>query len=203
MERQLRAQASHVQRALAVACERKEVVWSFHVVRGEVAHEIVAAAQDADVLILGKVGRPLIRKTRLGSTALAAAVQASCCVLLLRRDTGVIPPIVVMYDGSPASQRALRIAVYLAKRNGEYLAVLAVADTPEKEYRLEAETADWLRRQGLLVRYRHLLEANVPTLLHILEKERGGTLILSNTILHLAPLQKLLDAVDCPVLLVR
>jgi nucleotide-binding universal stress UspA family protein len=203
MQRQLRAQATQAQRALASACERQKVKWSFQIVRGEVAHEVVAAAEEADMLILGKVSRPLIRQIRLGSTALAAAVQAPCCVLLLQRDEGIRPPVVVTYDGSPVARRALKIAVRLARRNGGYLAVLIAADAPDEEYRLQAEIADWLRRQELLVHFRRLPEASVLTLIQALRAEGSGVLVLSSTILHLAPLQKLLDEVDCPVLLVR
>jgi nucleotide-binding universal stress UspA family protein len=203
MERQLRAQASQAQRALATACESRKVKWSFQIARGEVAHEVVAAAEEADMLILGKVSRPLIRRIRLGSTALAAAVQAPCCVLLLQRDEDVKPPVLVTYDGSPIAHRALKIAARLARGNGGYLAVLIVADTPDEEYRLQAEMADWLRRQGLLVRFRRLPEASVPALIQAMQAEHGGVLVLSSTILHLAPLQKLLDETERPVLLVR
>jgi nucleotide-binding universal stress UspA family protein len=203
MERQLRAQASQARRALLVACDKRKVKWSFRIARGDVAHEVVAAAEEADMLILGRVSRPLIRQIRLGSTALAAAVHAPCCVLLLKRDMGIVPPIMVAYDGSPTAQRALRIAARLARKNGGYLAVLVVADTSDVEYKLEAETADWLRRQGLLVRFRRLPEARASALLQALQAERSGTLVLSDTILHLAPLQRFLDEAGCPVLLVR
>lgn len=203
MERQLRAQASQAQRALAAICERHKVKWSFQIARGEVAHEVVTAAEEADMLILGKVSRPLIRRIRLGSTALAAAVQAPCCVLLLQRDEEVRPPVLVTYDGSPIARRAIKIAARLARRNGGYLAVLISAGTPDEEYRLQAEMADWLRRQGLLVRFRRLPEASVPALTQAIQTERGGVLVLSSTILHLSSLRKLLDETECPVLLVR
>lgn len=203
MERGLRAQAEQGRQALAAASEQREIRWSFRVVRGEVAPEVVAAAQEADLLVLGKVSRPLIRQIRLGSTALAAAVQAPCCVLLLRRDTGIRPPIVVAYDGSPTARQALRIATQLARENGNYLAVLMVASTADEEYKLQAQTADWLRRQGLLIRYRRLAEAGVATLTQAMLSEGNGVLVLSSTILPPAELQELLDEVDFPVLLVR
>ncbi|MBN1978544.1 MAG: universal stress protein [Anaerolineae bacterium] len=203
MERQLRAQASQARQALVNACKRRKVKCSFRITRGEVAHEVVAAAEAVDMLILGRVSRPLVRQIRLGSTALAAAVHASCCVLLLKRDMGIVQPVLVAYDGSPTARRALMIATRLARKNGGYLAVLIVADTPEVEYRLQAETADGLRRQGLLVRFRRLSEVSAPALLQALQVERSGTLVLSDTILHLASLQRFLDEVDCSVLLVR
>jgi nucleotide-binding universal stress UspA family protein len=149
------------------------------------------------------VSRPLVRQVRLGSTALAAAVQAPCCVLLLRRGSGVRPPIVVTYDGSPAARQALRIATHLARENGNYLAVLILADTADGEYQLQAQTADWLRRQGLLIRYRRLAEASVAALTQAMLSEGKGVLVLNSAILPPAELQELLDEVDFPVLLVR
>jgi nucleotide-binding universal stress UspA family protein len=203
MTRQLRAQAKQAKRALAAACARREVEYSFRVVRGEVSHQIMSAAQEADMLILGRASRPLVRKTRLGSTALTAAVQSPCCVLLLQRNERIAPPVIVVYDGSSTARRALRIATRLAKRNGGYLAVLLVAETPSEEYRLQAETADWLRQQGVLVRYRRVPERSVPAVKLVLEVERNGIVVLSGTVLHLAELQRLLDGIECPVLLVR
>jgi nucleotide-binding universal stress UspA family protein len=203
MTRQLRAQAQQAKRALASACERREIEWSFRVVRGEVSHEVMSAAQDADILVLGKASRPLVRKTRLGSTALAAAVQLPCCVLLLQRDERIGPPVVVVYDGSPVARRALRIATRLAKQNGGYLAVLLVATTPNEEYRLQAETADWLRRQGVLVRYRRIPERSELAVKQVLAAERNGLVVFSSTVLHLAELQRLLDEINSPVLLVH
>jgi nucleotide-binding universal stress UspA family protein len=203
MTRQLRAQAKQAERALAAACQRREIEWSFRVVRGEVSHEVMSAAQEADLLILGKASRPLVRKTRLGSTALTAAVQSPCCVLLLERNERIAPPVIVVYDGSPVARRALRIGTRLAQRNGGYLAVLIVSETPNEEYRLQAETADWLRRQGVLVRYRRIPERSVLAVKQVLEAERNGLIVLSTTILHLADLRRLLDGLDSPVLLVR
>ncbi|MFQ6102283.1 MAG: universal stress protein [Anaerolineae bacterium] len=204
MERELRAQATQARQALAAACERRQIRWSFRVVRGEVAPEVLAAALDADLLSLGKASRPLIRRVRLGSTARAAAAQAPKSVLLLQRDVSIKPPVMVAYDGSPTAQQALRIATHLAQeKGGSYLAVLVVADTLDEEYRLQAETADWLRRQKLLIRYRRLADAGVATLTREVQSEGSGVLVLGSTILPLEALQVLLNEVDCPVLLVR
>lgn len=203
MERELRAQASQARKALAAACERRRIRWSFRVVRGEVAPEVLAAALEADLLTLGKASRPLIRRARLGSTARAAAAQAPKSVLLLQRDASIRPPVAVTYDGSPTARQALRIATHLARKKGGYLAVLVVAGTSDEEYRLQAETADWLRGQGLLIRYRRLAGTSVAALTHKVRSEGSGVLVLSSTILDQEALQTLLDEVDCPVLLVR
>lgn len=203
MERELRAQAEQARRALEAACERRQVRWSFRVVRGEVAPEVLAAALEADLLSLGKASRPLTRRERMGSTARAVTSQALGSVLLLQRDTGIEPPVMVTYDGSAASRQALQMAAHLGREKEGYLVVIVVADTSDEEYRLQAETADWLRRQGILIRYRRVTRPSVALLTHEVQSEKGGVLVLNATLLPPQQLQTLLDDVGCPVLLVR
>jgi nucleotide-binding universal stress UspA family protein len=203
MERELRAQAAQSRRALATACERRQVKWSFRVVRGEVAPEVLEAALEADLLSLGKASRPLTRRVRLGSTAQAAAARAPRSVLLLQRHAGISPPVVVAYDGSPIGQQALAMAAHLAQRKGGYLTILILANTPNAVRRLQAQVSDWLHGRALVVRYRRLAGAGVTTLTHEVQAEESGVLVLSSTALDPDALQTLLDEVDCPVLLVR
>ncbi len=201
MERQLRALASQARRALAEACERRHVKWSFRVVRGEVAPEVLTAAKQADLLTLGKAGRPLTRRERLGSIARAAAERSPHPVLLLQRDGRIQPPVAVIYDGSSSAREALRLAASLARHQGGYLAVLVVADSATDEYRLQAETAAWLRQRGLLIRYRRLPRAGVAALVEAVRTVGSGMLVLNRDILPPDRLRRLLDEVDCPVLL--
>jgi len=203
MERELRAQAVQARRALAAACERRQIKWSFRVVRGEVAPEVLEAALEADLLSLGKASRPLIRKVRMGSTARVVAAEAPCCVLLLQRDVSIMPPVVVIYDGSSTAWQALRMAARLARQTGGYLGVLILADSLDEAQQLQAGVADELRGRGLMVRYRRLLNAGIATLTHEVRSEGSGVLVLSGTILQPDALQMLLDEVDCPVLLMR
>ncbi len=203
MERALRAQATQARQALAAICESRQIKWSFRVVRGEVTSEVLAAALEADLLSLGRASRPLLRRVRLGSTARAAAVQAPHSVLLLQRDVGIRPPVVAAYDGSPSARQALIMATRLARAKSGYLSVLIVANAPEEAQRLQAEAADALRRQGLMIRYRRLIATGAATLIREIRSEGSGVLVLSHTILPPDALQKLLDEVDCPVLLMR
>lgn len=203
MERQLRAQAAQARQALAATCERRQVKWSFRVVRGEVTPEVLAAALGADLLSLGKASRPLTRRVRMGSTARAAAAQAPHSVLLLQHDEGIGSPVVMAYDGSSTARRALVMAERLAQESGGYLTVLILADTTEAAQQLQTQTADWLRGHELVVRHRWLINAGVATLVHEVRAEGSGVLVLSAATLPPEALQTLLDEVDCPVLLVR
>lgn len=203
MERALRAQAAQARRALVTVCERQQVPCSFRVVRGEVAPQVLAAALEADLLIMGKVSRPLIRRIRMGSTARAAAAEAPCCVLLLRRGGAIGPPVVLAYDGSPAAQQALTVAAHLARRQRGYLSVLILTAAAEKARELESQVVDRLHGQELVIRFSRLEDTSVSTLIQLLAAEKSGVLVLGGTSLAPEALQTLLDEVDCPVLLVR
>jgi len=203
MERALRAQAAQARQALAAASERRHVAWSFQVVRGEVAPEVLAAALEADLLTLGRASRPLIRKVRTGSTARAAAENAPCCVLVLQRDAGIHPPVLVTYDGSPTAQKALMIAARLARPQAGSLTVLVISETEARAQRLQTEATDSPYGQVVKVRYRWLTDATCATLIQETQNEKSGVLVLSSTVIPQEALQTLLDTVDCPVLLVR
>jgi len=203
MERALRAQAAQARQALAAASERRHVEWSFRVVRGEVTPEVLSAALEADLLTLGKASRPLTQRARMGSTARAAAEEAPCCVLMLQHDVEIQPPVLAAYDGTPTARKALTMAAHLARRQEGALTVLILADTADEAQRLRVEAADTLGRQRPPVHYRRLAAANSTTLAQEVWSEGGGVLVLSGTILAQEALDKLLDTVGCPVLLVR
>jgi nucleotide-binding universal stress UspA family protein len=203
MERQLRAQAERARRALAAACEREQIQWSFRVARGDVAAEVLEAALEADLLSLGKASRPIIQRERTGSTARAVATQAPRSVLLLSRDADIRPPVVALYDGSPIAQQALLMAAHLARKQGGYLFILILANTLKAAEQLHTQISDWLREPELLIHYRPLIGDGVEALIEEVQRERSGVLVLGDTILQSDDLQTLLDEVNCPTLVVR
>lgn len=203
MRRELRAQAEQARRSLAAACEVRQVKWSFRVVRGEVAPEILAAAQKADLLSLGTVSRPLLQRMRMGSTARAAAEGASCCVLLHQRDVDFNAPVVALYDDSPTAQIALNRAAHFAQNRGGHLVALLLSTTVNETRQLRARASKLLRGRKLIVRYRQLANADAATLTYQVYAAGGGMLVLGSSVLHLEELETLLDEIGCPVLLAR
>lgn len=106
LEHELRMMASQARRALMEAAEPRSVCWDFRVVRGRVTPEVLTAALEADLLTLGKASWAIWRQ-RLGSTALAAAIQTQRSVLSAGRSADDHRPVLVTYDGSQAAQQAL------------------------------------------------------------------------------------------------
>jgi nucleotide-binding universal stress UspA family protein len=109
----------------------------------------------------------------------------------------------VTYDGTPTAEKALTMAIHLARRQEGELIVLIVAHVTDAALRLQARVSGLLREQGLTARYRRLLDADRATLTLQVRSEGCGVLILSGTLLSHEAIQTLLDEVDCPVMLIR
>jgi len=118
MERQLRLMATTIERTMAQVAGRAAVRWSFRVRRGAVVEELLAAAQDAALMSVGRAGR--VRRKGTGSTARSLVDRARRPVLLSgeRRGHpgavgGLYEPLTVLYTGTPAAGRALDMALRL------------------------------------------------------------------------------------------
>jgi nucleotide-binding universal stress UspA family protein len=154
VERQLRAQAARARRALATAAHRAHVPWSFRVARGVIAAELLAAASEADLIILGKIGWSLTRRRRLGSTARAVLSQATSLTLILQQGARLGLPVLIVYDGSAIAQKALAAASRLVRGKNGYLTVVVLADAPDEAQDLQSHAARWLRERNLHASYR-------------------------------------------------
>lgn len=205
VERQLRAQASRVRRTLAMTAGRAQVPWSFRVARGAIASELLAAASEVDLVILGKAGWSLTGRRRLGSTARAVLSQATCLTLVLQQGTRLRLPVVVVYNGSATSQKALDASARLVQGKNGYLTVFVLADEPGIARGLQTTVAKWLQERGLEARYRWLVGVDVTRLTELVESEGCGVLVIPSqgSRLHNEMFLTLLDEVKCPVLLVR
>ncbi len=197
MERALRAQASRAEAALIEAAERRRVRCSFRVVRGEVTTQLLAAAHDIDLLALGMPRRQF---RRISSTVRGIVNAAQSSVLLLPPDAQIRTPVVVVYDGSPASVRALSVARYLSQRQDSILTVLTTGKTGDPK----AEVAEQLEGSGLVVRYRSLPDVDIAGVAQSVRQESAGTLVFCASLyLKEGTLEDLLERLDCAVLLVR
>ncbi len=101
-----------------------------HVRVGSLVNELVAAAEGADLLVIG--AHPRERYDGAGRRAVRIARLAPCSVVIA--PSSIIPEgsgVVVGIDGSEGSQLALDFAADLADRHGESLTVLLAWGHPE------------------------------------------------------------------------
>ena len=198
VEGQLRAHARKARETLDRLADRLRIQSSFRVTRGGVAQEITAAAEEADLVTLGRVGWTVRRRRDLGKTARALISGGGRRVLLLERSVAVRAPIVVLFDGSEAGRDALDLAAHLAARRREPLRVLLVGEdqgtlreAAAGGVGADAETS-WLGRPG------------PQALAHAVSLLSGGVVVVpvAGPDLGEEHLRTLLDSVACPVLAV-
>jgi nucleotide-binding universal stress UspA family protein len=205
MERELRIQAEQARQTLAGVAARRHIQWSFRVVRGQVATELLAAAQEADVLALGRASWASTRRVRLGGTARVVVAQAPHLVLLLQHGHAICQPLQLVYDASPGARRALATAAQLATFTGGDLTVMLVADTSENAQLLQEQVEERLQVQQVKGHYRQLIKPTAEELAQAIQSAGGGSLIMSadHPLLEGEGLPTLLDTMDCSVVLVR
>ncbi len=197
LEGQLKVNARRAGEDLRRLADRAGVESSFQVARGAVAQEILTAAAEADLVILGRIGWTVRRRRDLGKIA-RELISRGRRVLLLERSAAVKPPIVVLYDGSDAGGDALDLAMHLAGRRGDPLQLLLVG---AHERELRAQAAD---RAGPAAGTSWLGRPGPEALAHAVSRQMGGVVIMPVVSPDLGEehLRTLLDNVACPVLAV-
>lgn len=126
IQHRLGAVAGKARDALAEAGRRRNVHSSFRVARGNVPAEILTAAADADIVVLGKAGWSIGAFRRPGSTCLTILAESRIPVLIAECGATFAPPILAAHDDSPAGKRAMDFARELSRSLGWELAVFAV-----------------------------------------------------------------------------
>lgn len=208
MERGIRAQAAAARRALALAAETRHVEWSFRVARGRVDVEILAAAPEADLVVLGKTSLSGVGAGRLGRTARALAASNQGAILFSehRRSASMHEgPVTAVFDGTGAARRALSVAARIANRDGGTLNVLVPGDPSEEAEALKREAADLVRGERIDVEFDSCPGRGCDSLLRAVAWRPGSLLVIGedSALLGDEPITDLIERSECPVLLVR
>ena len=206
MERQVRAQSRRVRQVFARTTRRAQVTCSFRIARGAVLQEVLAAASEADMIVLGRRGSSLRQRGRLGSTVLGILPEPLGLALILKEGTGLGDPVAVVYDGSRGEDRALSVAASLRRQPQEDRSLLAllVAVEPSAAQKLREQVAARVSDPDAAVHYFLLTSTNVQRWAELLQQESCGGLVLparSGT-LGRNRIAQLLEILDVPVLLV-
>ncbi len=210
VQQALRAQAARGRRAVEEAAARRRVRSSFQVRRGRVATEVLALAEDADLVIVGWStggfpGPSLNHRRPPGTTARAVAAGASGSVLVLRHRVAFKGPVLAVYDGSADAARVITAAIQLADREGAGMEiVLATGDAVEAgRWRLTLEKE--LRGHRLPVRFVSMPDADLDRLCRTAQRDHATVMVLgaASPLLDGVGTADLFERIDCSVLLVR
>lgn len=211
MESRLRAQAARARRAVEAAALQAGLRWTFRTARGRIVDEVIAAATDQDLLLVGWTRRTMDpsylagvpwrrRTTGASSTARRIAVGSKRSVLVLRDGDILGRPVAVVFDGGPGAQRALQVAAALAATARARLVVLLAGDVALAELAAAILQDD----PAAKVEYRALRSTDVETVCAARAATGSGIVVLDAESPLLADGNgSPLAAFPCPVLLTR
>ena len=205
MENALRAEATRAQTTLATVATRLHVRWSFQVTRGQVAAQVRAAAMEADIVAFTFPGGVPAGLTHVAATMETVMRGAPCPLLMLPPGAGIRPPFVVIYDGSPASARALQLAAQLAQAEATGVTVLLAAIEPSVRRRLRSETDALLAGTKVTAQYPVLQRLDATAIAHAVRAASAGTLLMAadSPVFDGTARRRLLEELECAALLTR
>ncbi len=173
VERQLRTLAALIQQSMNRVVLKSPVRWTFHVRRGSVVNELLAAAQSAEMLSIGRSGQ--VRRTTLGSTARALVQKSQRPLLVLGEDGNLVYPLIAIYTGSATSQRVLQWLASLTHYTQRAVRVMLVVrpDIERTVDELETEARSILGELAV-----EFISVRYGSVLMTLRAHNGGTLVL-------------------------
>ncbi|NTU90826.1 MAG: universal stress protein [Chlorobiaceae bacterium] len=204
LERLLRLQAREARELLERTAEALTVRHTFRVMRGMVPEQLMSAATEADILVLGRSGRSPSCRKGLGSTARTALCESKRTVLLMRPGfSSAAGPLLVLFDGSEGSRNALETALTTADPEST-LHLVVIDPEPESAEKLEQEAQTIVGERGISVEYHHLPQVGGRDLVRYLRMIDSGLLVLSDRMnLPEEVFNELVSEIDSPVLVVR
>jgi nucleotide-binding universal stress UspA family protein len=187
LERQFRIQARAAERALTTLARQHGLHCSFRTVRGEPATLLREMLEAMDLMLLGAARQAL---------SLADSRQFA------GRSGDLSRPVVVVFDGSEAAQRALGVGIQLARAGAHSLTVLLVADGPAALDALRAQAMDRLDRQPAA--FREAVTPDMGELIRLVQSSRARSLVIGRNEDLLSPdnIERLRNLPACPVVLV-
>ncbi|MBT5049065.1 MAG: universal stress protein [Rhodospirillaceae bacterium] len=202
---QNREQEGTARRALAAAARRARIGHAFRVVRGQVEVEVISAADNADLLILGMGSRSPGGRARLGQTARAATERAPRSVLISKPGMRSISSPLVCYDGSEGTKRALDAAIKITGTPESNLTALIVAADVDQVGDLRQEVEERLAGFQIHPKFLHCPHPAPDQICRFAMQSGADILVISLESDLIAGQERLtiLETVACPVLLVR
>lgn len=204
MVRDLKLQAERIRRLLSRFADSADVGWTFEVRRGGVRNIVLEQTNTADITIMGRTGRTVLRST-MGSTVRHLILYGRGLTMFIQEGFRLEPPIRTVYTGSETSKKGLDIGTDIARMIGGDLVILIPAANREAFQKLKQKAGDMIKDTALPVRCHPIhVPATRGIVLH-LQSEYRKLLILPADTVDSDPerMIDLINRINNPVLLVR
>ena len=173
------------------------------------AGEVLAAASEADIVIVGKSDRAYPQRTKLGSAARTLSARSPSAVLIAHHSfvaAEYSPPgaILAAYDDTPTGDHALRLAARIALSERRPVTVLLPASRRTAPRLEEAATA-LLATFGLRPRFHRIGQREAARLAAIAHAEHGELFVLGceSPLLRGRSTDVVVGDLEIPALLIR
>ena len=153
-------------------------------------------------LALGVTGHMSIAGRRLGSTARGVTAQASCSVLLLAREPHEGRSLLVVFDRSPGSERALAGGLELARRREADLVVL-LCGAGDQLLQLRERAQEVLAKEGVSAEFDDIRPDRIGMLPVLLRRHDCRLLVIPHDSELIDGRDEFLSDLALPVLLTR
>jgi nucleotide-binding universal stress UspA family protein len=202
VEHELKAHARRVEKLLSSIAARANLQWTFRSVRGLIPGELLAAAEGSDMIILGKKGWS--EGKQIGSTARMLAALSPVQSLILQRKVRLETPVLVIYDGSDESRKALNTASRVCSP-GSMLTILVPAEKEQAASEIFESLGAWIEEQDFQVRFRWVNDLKGKRISNLALVSGCDLVILAAKSKYFEPhaIVSMVENADCAVLLVR
>ena len=205
LELHIKSECARAQRTLETMAARLQLRPTFRVLRGRVESEIVTAASDADLLVVGFSGRGRLGRGRPGSVALAAIERGPRSVLIYRTGVSSSGTPLVCFDGSDGAMKALDAATSLQREGNREIRVVLVPSENVETTALREMVDHLLSNRGLKAALAECVHPTPQRLCQLaaLFDTSGIVIAAENPVLRGDGLKQMLAEAPCPILLVR
>jgi hypothetical protein len=202
-ERELKGFASRIERHLSAAADQRRVKWSFRVVRGVASREVTQSAVDTDLVAIAETAPRSLLHTSASRTLREAVREAGRPLLLLRPGVKTEGPIVMIYDGSPAADEAVDVALKLLVGIDAALEVFLVGESAERAAKLTQLLRERAAGHGTPIRIHRFSSSDFSMVRRALHELNAGFLIIpaQDTGLTARAVDEITQDLHCPVLL--
>lgn len=204
MEQQVNALISRLRRAMVRMSEYNRVKnYRFRSERGDVDQRLLAAAEKADLITIGRSGQSFGQRSRLGHTARALIEKTSKPLLLLQKGHRLGNTLVLAFDPRSDDGDLIRFAQGLARKTESKLMIIALGRPDTDDQQIAQLVRRKLDQDDTAVSMRVLKAPDPFQLARMVNYDRGGLLIArrSQPLFAFKPLERIMADVSCPILL--
>lgn len=201
LEDQVTLLKHRLRRKLEYLSRRNKVKHSWIFTRGKVEEKILEAAETADLITIGIRGHSL-RKKKLGSSAKAIIQKAEKPVLILKEGLRLGNTLTAVYDASKESQKGIKLALKIAKKNNSPLSIMVVDNNPEVLDQRSKELEKMLEDTSVSVEIELMDHTDLGSFLNSINQRNSGLLIIPKSQPLLSKsFETVLNHINCPLLM--